>query len=173
MGRRSEALCTFILCIASAGGKKRKYKFNRRMTGPHSSSVGGEKETKVLSLSGSEWGSILLDLKQNLFFFDRGDNYSSQCNFDRWKEMLRPPTLRPLMLVVPYFLIQQFAGMASIRPYMVHVFRQLGLDDAAGWTTVITHFSHTRKMIIKPANMGFIGLAQERAQREVGLLWLQ
>jgi hypothetical protein len=61
--------------------------------------------------------------------------------------MLRPPTLRPLMLVIPYFLIQQFAGMASIRPFMVHVFRQLGLDDAAEWTTVIGQFSHTRNCV--------------------------
>jgi hypothetical protein len=47
------------------------------------------------------------------------------------------------MLVVPFFLMQQFAGMASIRPFMVHVFRQLGMDDAAEWTTVIGHFSDT------------------------------
>jgi hypothetical protein len=75
--------------------------------------------------------------------------------------------------VVPYFLLQQFAGMASIRPYMVHVFRQLGLDDAAEWTTVSGEFSHTRNLIIKCVNMGFIRIAQERAQQEVGLLWLQ
>jgi hypothetical protein len=73
------------------------------------------------------------------FSADRDDNNSSHCNFEIWKEMLRPPTLRPLLLVVPYFLIQQFSGMASVRPFMVHVFRELGLDEAAQWTTVTEH----------------------------------
>ncbi|KDR09649.1 Solute carrier family 2, facilitated glucose transporter member 6, partial [Zootermopsis nevadensis] len=59
------------------------------------------------------------------------------CTYRLWREMLRPSTLRPLMLVVPYFLIQQFSGMASIRPYMVHVFRKFGLDDAAVGSAVI------------------------------------
>ena len=40
------------------------------------------------------------------------------------------------MLVIPYFLLNQFGGMASIRPYMVHVFREFGLHDAAEWVTV-------------------------------------
>lgn len=77
-----------------------------------------------------------MDLKWRLWFSYRNDEESSHCSFERWKEMLRPPTRRPLMLVVPYFIIQQFSGMASIRPFMVHVFRELGLTDAAEWTTV-------------------------------------
>lgn len=52
------------------------------------------------------------------------------------------------MLVVPYFLIQQFSGMASIRPYMVHVFRKFGLDDAAVWTTVTGQLSHNTTLTI-------------------------
>jgi hypothetical protein len=31
---------------------------------------------------------------------------------------------------------------------MVHVFRQLGMDDAAEWTTVIGHFSDTWNLIL-------------------------
>ena len=77
-----------------------------------------------------------MDPKWYLWFFDSNDEEPSHCSFDTWKEMLRPPTRRPLMLVIPYFIIQQFSGMTSIRPFMVHVFRQLGLHDAAEWTTV-------------------------------------
>ncbi|PSN40580.1 hypothetical protein C0J52_10775 [Blattella germanica] len=54
----------------------------------------------------------------------------------RWKEMLKPPTLRPLGLVIPFFFLLQLGGMSSIRPFMVHVFQRLGLDEAASWATV-------------------------------------
>ena len=64
------------------------------------------------------------------------DDEESHCNLERWKEMLKPSTLRPLMLAIPYFFLYQLGGMASIRPYMVHVFREFGLQDVAGWITV-------------------------------------
>ena len=77
-----------------------------------------------------------MTLKYHLLFSDSNDQEPSHCSFDTWKEMLRPPTRRPLMLVIPYFILQQFSGMTSIRPFMVHVFRHVGLHDAAEWTTV-------------------------------------
>lgn len=132
-------------CLTSVG-KKRKYELNWKLTWPYSLSAGPFSCSKGRKM-------ILLHLKWYLWCSDRSDSDSSHCNFDRWREMLRPPTLRPLMLVIPYFLIQQFAGMASIRPFMVHVFRQLGLDDAAEWTTVIGQFSHTRNLIFNCANI--------------------
>ncbi|KAJ4449189.1 hypothetical protein ANN_00586 [Periplaneta americana] len=64
------------------------------------------------------------------------DSQESHCNLETWKEMLRRPTLRPLILVNTYFLVQSFGGMASIRPYMVHVFREYGMHDEAEWITV-------------------------------------
>jgi hypothetical protein len=51
------------------------------------------------------------------------------------------------MLVIPYFLIQQFSGVPSIRPYMLHVFKELGLDDAAKWATV-NEMSHNSNLTI-------------------------
>jgi hypothetical protein len=56
------------------------------------------------------------------------------------------------MLVIPYFLIQQFSGMANVRPYMVHVFREFGLDDAAEWTTVTGQLSHNTTPTTNSAN---------------------
>ncbi|KAJ9579589.1 hypothetical protein L9F63_004774, partial [Diploptera punctata] len=55
---------------------------------------------------------------------------------DQWKEILKAPTLRPLALVIPYFFLVQLGGMSSMRPYMVHVFQNLGLNDASSWATV-------------------------------------
>ncbi|KAJ9579588.1 hypothetical protein L9F63_004773, partial [Diploptera punctata] len=66
----------------------------------------------------------------------KDDNDESHCSLEILKELLKPPTLRPLMLVIPYFFLYQLGGMASIRPYMVHVFREFGLDDVAEWITV-------------------------------------
>ncbi|PSN40582.1 hypothetical protein C0J52_10777 [Blattella germanica] len=60
----------------------------------------------------------------------------SHCSVDLWKEMIRPPTLRPLLLVIPFFFLYQLGGMAAIRPYMVHVFREFGLHDVAEWVAV-------------------------------------
>jgi hypothetical protein len=41
--------------------------------------------------------------------------------------------------------------MASVRPFMVHVFRELGLDEAAQWTTVTEHwYSHNVQLWPRP-----------------------
>ncbi|XP_069673787.1 facilitated trehalose transporter Tret1-like [Periplaneta americana] len=64
------------------------------------------------------------------------DSQESHCSLETWKEMLRRPTLRPLILVNTYFLLLNFGGMAAIRPYMVHVFREYGMHDEAEWITV-------------------------------------
>ncbi|KAJ4449190.1 hypothetical protein ANN_00587, partial [Periplaneta americana] len=63
------------------------------------------------------------------------DSQESHCSLETWKEMLRRPTLRPLILVNTYFLLLNFGGMAAIRPYMVHVFREYGMHDEAEWIT--------------------------------------
>jgi hypothetical protein len=50
--------------------------------------------------------------------------------------MLKPQTLRPLAIVNPCFFLLHWGGLSSIKPYLVHVFQNLGLGDAASWTTV-------------------------------------
>ncbi|PSN58488.1 hypothetical protein C0J52_00818, partial [Blattella germanica] len=40
---------------------------------------------------------------------------------DRLRDLIRPPTLRPLMLVIPFFFFVHFSGLTSIRPFMVEV----------------------------------------------------
>ncbi|XP_069695177.1 facilitated trehalose transporter Tret1-like [Periplaneta americana] len=52
------------------------------------------------------------------------------------RDLLRPPTLRPLLLVVPFFFFVHFAGLTSIKPFMVHVFRQFQMPVTAEWFTV-------------------------------------
>jgi hypothetical protein len=81
---------------------------------------------------------------------DRDIDDTTPCSFGKWREMVRHPTLRPLMLVIPYFLIQQFSGIPSIRPYMLQVFREFGLGDAAEWTTV-NEMSHNSNLTINCA----------------------
>ncbi|XP_069673780.1 facilitated trehalose transporter Tret1-like [Periplaneta americana] len=58
------------------------------------------------------------------------------CSPKRWKEMLKPATLRPLLVVNPCFFLLHWGGLSSIKPYMVHVFQEFGLGEAASWTTV-------------------------------------
>ncbi|XP_023711910.1 facilitated trehalose transporter Tret1 isoform X2 [Cryptotermes secundus] len=55
---------------------------------------------------------------------------------NKWMELLEPPTLRPLFLVISYFFLLQLGGISSIKPFMIHVFQELGLADAASWITV-------------------------------------
>jgi hypothetical protein len=59
---------------------------------------------------------------------------------DRIRDLLRPPTLRPLMLVIPFFFFVGFAGLTSIRPFMVHVFEEYQMPVSGEWGTVIIHF---------------------------------
>ena len=59
---------------------------------------------------------------------------------DRIRDLLRPPTLRPLMLVIPFFFFVHFAGLTSIRPFMVHVFEEYQMPVSGEWATVIAHY---------------------------------
>lgn len=66
----------------------------------------------------------------------RGDEGVPHSYLDKCKELLKPPTLRPLALVISYFFLLILGGMSSIRPFMIHVFRELGMKDAASWIAV-------------------------------------
>jgi hypothetical protein len=55
---------------------------------------------------------------------------------DRIRDLVRPPTLRPLMLVIPFFFFVHFAGLTSIRPFMVHVFEKYQMPVSGEWATV-------------------------------------
>jgi hypothetical protein len=59
---------------------------------------------------------------------------------DRIRDLVRPPTLRPLMLVIPFFFFVHFSGLTSIRPFMVHVFEEYQMPVSGEWATVIAHF---------------------------------
>jgi hypothetical protein len=60
----------------------------------------------------------------------------------RWKclrtarDLIRPPTLRPLSLVIPFFFFVHWSGMTAIRPYMVHVFEGFHVPIDPKWATV-------------------------------------
>jgi hypothetical protein len=58
------------------------------------------------------------------------------CSLERWKEMLKPQTLRPLLVVNLCFFLLHWGGMSSIKPYLVRVLQNLGLGESASWTTV-------------------------------------
>jgi hypothetical protein len=60
----------------------------------------------------------------------------------KWKELLQPPTLRPLALVITYFFVLNLGGMSSIRPFMMHVFQGLGLEVMASWIAVSVFYQN-------------------------------
>ncbi|KAJ4445684.1 hypothetical protein ANN_12369 [Periplaneta americana] len=57
---------------------------------------------------------------------------------DRIRDLLRPPTLRPLLLVIPFFFFVHFSGLTSIRPFMVHVFEKFHMPISGEWATVVS-----------------------------------
>jgi len=50
--------------------------------------------------------------------------------------MLKPQTLRPMLIVNLCFFLLHWGGLSSIKPYLVHVLQNFGLGEAASWTTV-------------------------------------
>jgi hypothetical protein len=50
--------------------------------------------------------------------------------------MLKPQTLRPLLIINLCVFLLHWGGLSSIKPYLVHVLQNFGLDVAASWTTV-------------------------------------
>ena len=44
--------------------------------------------------------------------------------------------MRPLQIVNLCFFLLHWGGLSSIKPYLVHVFQNFGLGEAASWTTV-------------------------------------
>jgi hypothetical protein len=50
--------------------------------------------------------------------------------------MLKPQTLRPLLIINLCFFLLHWGGLSSIKPYLVHVLQNFGLGEAASWTTV-------------------------------------
>lgn len=76
--------------------------------------------------------STASDYKSELHDEDSG----AHCSLDRWKEMLKRQTLRPLAIVNPCFFLLHWGGLSSIKPYLVHVLQNFELGEAASWTTV-------------------------------------
>lgn len=64
---------------------------------------------------------------------DEGVPHSCQ---DKCKELLQPPTLHPLALVLLYLFPLNLGGMVSINPFMIHVSQGLGMNDEASCITV-------------------------------------
>jgi hypothetical protein len=90
----------------------------------------------------------------------------------RWKclhiarDLFRPPTLRPLSLVIPFFFFVHWSGMTAIRPYMVHVFEGFHVPIDPKWATVSSNLLYTylRFEVLevvnnKPFRHGSLGIA--------------
>lgn len=52
------------------------------------------------------------------------------------RELLRKRTRRPFALIMFCFVVTQFGGMHSIRPYMVQIFSVFSVPIDPSWTTV-------------------------------------
>lgn len=59
---------------------------------------------------------------------------------ERLKEVLARPTMKAFLLVNGLFLISQFSGLTSMRPYAVQIMIAYGVPIDANWATVITGF---------------------------------
>lgn len=58
---------------------------------------------------------------------------------EKIRELIKPQTRRPLSLVLMFFFFQHCSGFTAMRPYMVEVFKDLGLQtNSANWVTVST-----------------------------------
>jgi hypothetical protein len=89
---------------------------------------------------------LLIAFTSNGFHFS-DDTSEAHCSLDRWKEILKPQTLRPLAIVNPCFFLLHWGGLSSIKPYLVHVLQNFGLGEAASWTTV-TSLSPSKQVIL-------------------------
>jgi hypothetical protein len=69
------------------------------------------------------------------------------------RELLKPQTLRPLLLVLMFFFFQHCSGFTAMRPYMVKVFEEFGLPIDAHWVTVSVTKCLTNKLAISTATL--------------------
>ncbi|KAJ4445681.1 hypothetical protein ANN_12365, partial [Periplaneta americana] len=53
----------------------------------------------------------------------------------RAKEMGRPPTRRPFLLIVAFMFFTAWSGYVAVRPFMIHVFTEFQMPVSAGWAT--------------------------------------
>jgi hypothetical protein len=82
------------------------------------------------------------------------------------RDLFRPPTLRPLSLVIPFFFFVHWSGMTAIRPYMVHVFEGFHVPIDPKWATVSSNvlYSYLTLEVLKAVNiklfrLGALGIA--------------
>ncbi|PSN40576.1 hypothetical protein C0J52_10778 [Blattella germanica] len=68
----------------------------------------------------------------------------AHCSLERWKEVVRPATRRPLGVVLPCFFLLHWGGLSSIRPYLVGS----GVISVAGGTClfVFVHWAGKRRL---------------------------
>lgn len=76
---------------------------------------------------------------------------------ERWLEMRRKRTVRPFALIMFCFVIAQFGGMQSIRPYMVQLFGVFRVPLDANWTTVIMGLMSVLANVVVMCAISFIG----------------
>jgi hypothetical protein len=69
---------------------------------------------------------------------EHADHDHPRCGeyLDGIRALGRRETLRPLLLVIAFFVIHHWTGLSGLRPFMVPVFRQFGLPVDAHWLTV-------------------------------------
>lgn len=74
------------------------------------------------------------------------------------RDLFRPPTLRPLSLVIPFFFFVHWSGMTAIRPYMVHVFESFHVPIDPNWATVSSNllYSYLRPELLQALGILFL-----------------
>jgi len=87
---------------------------------------------------------------------------------DRIRDLVRPPTLRPLLLVIPFFFFVHFSGLTSIRPFMVHVFQEYQMPVSGEWATVSPLVPYCP---VSPISWGQVASVRNWAPRHTEDVW--
>lgn len=64
--------------------------------------------------------------------------HSAPTFLSQLKELPSKPTLKPMLLVVVYFIVGSFSGVTAMRPFLVQIFEAYGAPLESSWATVIT-----------------------------------
>ncbi|XP_069694805.1 facilitated trehalose transporter Tret1-like [Periplaneta americana] len=75
----------------------------------------------------------------------------------RAKEMGRPTTRRPLLLLVPFMFFTAWSGYVAVKPFMIQVFTEFQMPVSADWATVIQQVGGLMGAVVLAAGIRRIG----------------
>ncbi|KAJ9575356.1 hypothetical protein L9F63_025693 [Diploptera punctata] len=112
---------------------------------------GKPKETKSSGVPTQEQNLLLNQVSEV------GQESVFKRTMNNFLELFKPHTLRPLVLIIPYFISSNLTGITSIRPYMIHVFTEFKQAVDPKWETVLISISGVVGSILLIFTVRFVG----------------